>query len=155
MAIYVGGFLIFLHDLFTAIWIGGLIFITMTILPVLKKTFGHSPETEKVMDAIMQKHSKLVLISIIGLFVTGLLLSKKSPEFSGLFSFADLYNSLLSIKHITVILMVVITLIRLFAYKSLAAATEKAKKKISLGLLMVNSLFGVIVLLLSGLMANL
>ena len=40
----------FLHDLFTAIWIGGLFLITLSLFPALKKTFGHSAESEKVMD---------------------------------------------------------------------------------------------------------
>ena len=148
------GFITFLHDLFTAVWIGGLLMLTLTILPVLKKVLGHCAETEKTVDALLKKQSKLALISIAGLLVTGLLLSKKSSAFGGLFNFDNLYNILLSIKHIVVMLMVGVSLIRLTAYKNLSLMGDMRNKKTSLFLIAANTILGVIVLLLSGLIAN-
>ena len=147
------GLITFLHDLFTAVWIGGLIMMTLTILPVIKEVFGHSAETEKTVDTILKKQSKLALVSIVGLLVTGLLLSKRSPEFGGLFNFANLYNILLSAKHILVILMVMASLIRLSTHKNLSQMEDMKHKKTSLFLILSNTVMGVIVLLLSGLIA--
>ena len=74
----------FLHNLFTVIWIGGLVTLTFTILPVSKKTFGIE-QTGKLMDNIQKKLSILVYISIIILTITGILMSKKANSFTGFF----------------------------------------------------------------------
>ena len=145
------GLVIFLHDLFTAIWIGGLLMLTMTTLPALKATLGHSAESEKTMDAILKRHSQWVYISIIGLIITGIILARGSNEFSGLFNFSSAYNSLLSIKHMLVILMVGLALLRSLGFKSLANAPDKKKKKISLLVMHLNAIVGLMVLFLSAL----
>jgi uncharacterized membrane protein len=148
------GLVIFLHDFFTAIWVGGLFMITLTTLPALKNILGHSPESEKTMDAIMRRHSKWVYISIVGLIITGVMLARGSNEFSGLFNFSSVYNSLLSIKHILVILMVGLALIRSLGFKSLAKAPDMKKKKMSLLMMHLNALAGLLVLFLSALTAS-
>ncbi len=147
------GVVVFLHDFFTAIWIGGLFMITLTTLPVLKKTFGHSNESEKVMDAVMNRHSKWVYVSILGLIVTGILLSHGSNNFSGLFNFSGTFNVLLSMKHLLVILMVGLALIRSLGFRSLVKAPDMKKKKLSLLVMYLNAITGLLVLLLSGLLA--
>ncbi len=37
----------FLHDLFTAVWIGGLITLGLTVMPSVKKVLGKGPQTKK------------------------------------------------------------------------------------------------------------
>lgn len=150
---YTAGMVIFFHDLFTAIWIGGLIMLTLTTLPVLKKELGHCAETEQLMDAIMNRHSKWVFVSILGLAISGLLLSKRSGNFSGLLSFNGLYNTLLSIKHLLMVVMTGLTALRAFGLKSLEKAPDMRKKKMSLLAMHANALVGVVVLLLSGFLA--
>ena len=73
----------FLHDIFTAIWIGGLIVMATCVLPSLRKVLGVNPQTKMVSDAIMSRLSKLVMVSMIGLLLTGVLLSNRSPLFDG------------------------------------------------------------------------
>lgn len=148
------GLVVFLHDFFTAVWIGGLLMLTLTTLPALKKTLGHSPESEKVMDAIMKYHSRWVFVSIAGLLITGILLSRSSGDFSGLFNFGGGYNILLSIKHLLVFVMVGLSLIRTFGFRSLAKAPDMKKKKMSLLVMHLNGIVGVFVLLLSGLLSS-
>lgn len=147
------GIIIFLHNLFTALWVGGLLMLSLAVLPGLKKAFGHSTESEKAMDAITRQQRKFVLISIIGLLITGVLLARTSAGFRGLFNFSNTFGALLSIKHILVFLMTVVTLVRAFGFRKLETAKDLAKKKTSLVLMHLNAILGVLVLLLSGLVA--
>lgn len=145
----------FLHDLFTAVWIGGLITIGITTLPSARQILGKSPQTKQLMAAVQKRHSPLVYISILGLAITGLLLSRRAPEFGGLFSFANTYSSWLSVKHILVAAMVAVTLARSLGMGRKGAALSPTGEKKSALLLFVNIFLGVTVLLVSAFLAAL
>lgn len=136
----------FLHDLFTVTWIGGLIVFGITVMPTIKKTLGGSPQTKQLTDAIQKRHNTLVYISMAGLLITGLLMSRRSPNFGGLFSFTTAYSAALSIKHILVLAMIVISI-----YRSLALnPTSPKKEKLKALLMIANLTFGIAVLLATG-----
>ena len=139
----------FLHDLFTAIWIGGLITFGLTVMPSAKKIFGKGPETKKLMDAIQKRHSVWVYVSIAGLVLTGILQARGSPAFQGLFSFGNAYSTVLAIKHILVITMIAIALYRSVLGRA-GVKPEPAKEKLKASLLIINIVLGVAILLASG-----
>ncbi len=141
----------FLHDLFTAIWIGALFALLVAVLPGLRQALGMGPQLKKTMDAIQRRLSVAVYISMAGLWVTGVLLARRASAFQGFLSFADPYSTYLSLKHILVIAMVVISLYRSIALVRRGGAPTPAQEKVKTGLLIVNLLFGIAVLLLSGL----
>ena len=145
----------FLHDLFTAVWIGGLIAIGITALPAAREVLGKTPQTKKLMDAIQKRQSVLVYISIAGLVVTGLLMSRRSAEFTGLFSFANLYSSGLAIKHILILGMIAIALYRSLVLGRSGGPSGPSQEKLSARLLFANILLGIAVLLVSGFLAAL
>jgi len=142
----------FLHDLLTAVWIGGLITLGLTVMPSVKKILGKGPETKKLMDAIQKRHSVLVYISMIGLVLTGLLQANRTSAFLGLFSFGNTYSAVLAVKHILVLAMIAIAIYRSLA---LAKASTPTKEKLKAALLILNIIFGVGILLLSGFTAAL
>ena len=142
----------FLHDLFTVVWIGGLITLGLTVMPSAKKVLGKGPETKKLMDAIQKRHSVFIYVSLIGLVLTGLLQANHTSEFLGLLSFGNTYTAVLAVKHILVLAMIVIALYRSLA---LAKASTPAQEKLKATLLILNILFGVSILLLSGFTAAL
>lgn len=137
----------FLHDLFTAVWIGGLITLGLTVMPTAKKILGKGPETKKLMNAIQKRHSVLIYVSLVGLVLTGLLQANRNSAFLGLFSFGNTYTAVLAVKHILVLAMIVIALYRSLA---LAQASTPAQEKLKATLLILNIVFGVSILLLSG-----
>jgi len=145
------GIVKFLHDLFTAIWIGGLIVMAAVIMPGVKGVLGPGPETKKVMTSIKKKMNNLVWISIIGLLITGILLSQNSPLFSGLFSIADEYSMLLTVKHILIAIMVLNVIIRGHVLTRMNKLAPPQVEKYSKVLMVVNIILGIAVLLLSGL----
>ena len=142
----------FLHDLFTAAWIGGLITLGLTVLPSVRKVSGKTPETKKLMDVIQKRHSVLVYVSIIGLVLTGLLQANRSPAFLGLFSFGNAYSAVLAVKHLLVLAMITITLYRSLA---LGKTSTPAQEKLKAILLILNIVLGISILLLSGFTAAL
>ncbi len=140
----------FLHDLFTAVWIGGLITLGLTVLPSAKKVLGKGPEMKKLMDAIQKRLSVMVYVSIVGLLLTGLLQANRAKDFQGLFSFANTYSIFLSLKHVLVLAMIAITLYRSLVLGRRTGPSTPAQEKLSVTLLLLNMVLGVAVLLHSG-----
>lgn len=140
---------VFLHDLFTAVWIGGLLTLTLSVLPSAKAVLGTGPQTKTLMKAIQQRLSILVYASIIGLIVTGVLQANQSDEFTGLFTVDNDYSLVLTLKHVVVIAMVLVTLMRSWGLNRLKLAAL-AKEKLNIRLLFANLALGVGVLLFSG-----
>ena len=146
-------FVTFLHDLFTVIWMGGLIVTVISYLPALKKALGPGPQVKKVMSAFQNRQSIWVYISMGGLILTGLLLSNRNPEFDSLFGFGNAYSVALSIKHILVILMIGITLYRSLVKSRPQAVMMPEKEQLSFKLLIINVVLAVGVLFSSGLVS--
>lgn len=146
------GLVTFFHDLFTAVWIGGMFTLGLTVMPSAKKVFGKGPQTKKLMNAIQKRHSVWVYVSMVGLILTGLLQSNRSLAFSGLFSFQDAYSAVLSIKHVFVLAMIAIALYRSLGLKG---TSNPSQEKLKARLLILNIILGVGVLLLSGMNAAL
>lgn len=145
--------ILFLHNLFTAVWIGGLITLGLVVLPVTSKTLGKGAKTKELIDKIQNRLSVFVYISMLGLAATGMLLAKRAPQLEGLFSFANGYSTVLAIKHIVVILMVVTAFSRRFILRQTGDKLRPRLRKAGLGLLFANVLLGIVVLLLSAMSA--
>ncbi len=138
-----------LHNFFTSIWIGGMLVMVITFLPTIRKEIKDGGLQGAVIDKVMSQHSKWVYIGIVVLAGTGMLMARMSGQTSGLFNFNNPYATILSIKHILVILITVIAIIRSVVFKNAASGKDKSKKKLSMALLMVNALLGTVILVLS------
>jgi uncharacterized membrane protein len=144
----------FLHDLFTAIWIGGMFTLGVSVLPAVKKHLGSGPQTKGLAKAIQKKHSLWVYISMVGLVLTGILMSNRSPDFYGLFSFQNVFSTLLTIKHILVLIVIGISLYRTLVLGSNKRQPSPQGEKLSGVLLLLNIFLGTGVLLLSAMIAS-
>ena len=142
-----------LHNIFTSIWIGGMLVMVITFLPTIRKEIKDKELQGSVIDKIMSRHSKWVYLGVAVLAITGMLMARLSGQTSGLFNFASTYGTILSIKHILVILITVIALVRSIAFKNTASSKDKSKKKMSMALLMVNTFLGTVILVLSSIIA--
>jgi len=145
----------FLHDLFTAVWIGGLITIGLSALPSARQVLGKSAQTKKLVDTIQKRQSLLVYISIAGLAITGIFMARQTLKFAGLFSLANTYSIGLSVKHILVLGMIVIAFYRSLVLGRNGGPSTPDQEKVSARLLFANILLGVAVLLISGFLAAL
>ncbi len=142
---------VFLHDLFTVVWIGGLITLVLTVLPSTRQVLGKGPQMKKLMGAIQKRLSVLVYVSIVGLILTGMLQANRIPAFEGLFHFGNAYSTALSLKHIVVILMIGIALVRSLVLGRRQEPLTPSQEKLNMGLLLINMVLGIVVLLLTGL----
>lgn len=148
------GMVKFLHDLFTAIWIGGMIVMATSVLPSLRNVLGVSPQTKKLSDTIMSRLSKLVLLSMIGLLLTGVMMSNRSPLFEGFLTVSNEYSLVLSVKHLIIALMVILSLFRSHGLNRMNINPQK-QNKISMLVLVLNVVLGIGVLFVSGMLAAL
>ncbi len=142
----------FLHNLFTAIWIGGMLTLLFTVIPSMRKTLGKSKETNALNVQIKKNLSILTYVSIVGLIITGLMMGHKAQlvgDYSGFFSFTNEYSTLLSIKHILYILMVGLAIFRSQIVDRLKKPTPQVKMKLNAITLILNVVAGLAVLLLS------
>ncbi len=146
------GLIGFLHNLFTVLWVGGLVMVVISLLPAIKQAGFDEQQTRVLMNALMRRHRIWVYISIVGLFVTGIMQARLSPSFNGLMKFDTFYGALTSLKHILTFLMIIIAVYRsVVMAKKLEAAKPKMLAR-SFMLIKVNAGLGVMVLLLSSLM---
>lgn len=142
-----------LHDLFTAVWIGGLLTTAIAFMPAMKRS-SEKPGTLKSMLKAYHHHLRVItVVSMVGLWITGLLLSRQSPTYAGFLNFSDTYNVLLSIKHLLVFVMVGIGLFRGFILGQKIEHFTAKEQKVYAVLLIINAILGVAVVFLSGISA--
>ena len=142
----------FLHNFFTVIWVGGLAFMILTFFPSVKKSIGKSPQAKDLVTQITRQHRGWVYISIVGLFVTGMLLGKANPNQTGFMHFDTTYAVIASVKHILTFLMILVAVFRSVFFGKEHAGSNKKNNLGKLPIL-INFVLGVIVLLISSIMA--
>ncbi len=142
-----------LHDLFTALWIGGLLTTAISFMPVLKKNDGKSPESKSILIGYQRRLRIVFLISVIGLWITGILLGKRCEVYEGFMSFSSTYSSLVSIKHLIIFAMIVVAVFRGFVLGGKIEEFQPKQKKIYAILLLLNTILGIAVVVLSGISA--
>ncbi len=140
---------LFLHNLFTVVWMGGVIVAAISVLPAAKDAFGPGPQVKKFMTAFLKRQSRWMYISMVGLILTGVMLSRHSESFTGLFSFGDAFSAILSLKHLVVMVMIALSLYRARLVRHLQLQPDEKKERFSMMLLLANAALAVIVLLLS------
>lgn len=154
---------LFLHDLFTVVWIGGILFTALVLTPALRSarsagTAGAatgagapSPAGDGPLAMLAKRvqtlQLPLVITSIVGLIVTGVLLARVRGS-AGLFRFDTPYAVVLSVKHVLVVALVVMSLAR-----RRAATASTAGGRASSALLVASAATGVVIIALSALNA--
>jgi len=142
----------FLHSIFTALWIGGMLALAFTVLPAIRKILGKSKETKALIALIKKKLSILVYISMAGLIITGMFMARKaalSGLYTGFLSFETEYSTLLSIKHILYIVMISLSIFRSLIVDRVKKLTPKQNQTLNMLTLMLNIVAGLAVLFLS------
>lgn len=138
------GLILFLHDMFTALWIGGLGYMAIVLIPGIHQSGLEKPQMQKIMQGLRQRFKPVVIVSIVGLFATGLFLTRRSPLTDSMFSFANPYSVLLSVKHIVILVMIISVVIQTVLGK---------KNKSSTSLTISNFIMGIVVIFISALTA--
>jgi len=149
------GLVIFFHDFFTVVWLGGLTMMVLTMLPTIRETIGKTPQAQELMNTVVRRHRVWVYVSIIGLFISGMLMAKVDPNYTGFMHFDTIYAQINSVKHILVFIMIFIAVFRSTVFGKKQATPNPKKNKMSMLLIVINFILGVLVLLLSAFMVAL
>ncbi|MFA6402748.1 MAG: CopD family protein [Salinivirgaceae bacterium] len=141
-----------LHLVATVVWIGGIGFILLILIPKTKEVLGQ--DAGKLIGEVSKQFKLFADWSIILLIITGIVLSLISKVETPDGAKVGHNTLLMIIKHVFVIMMILIHLYRNFRLsKKIEIAqnsTYKTKlQKLSLNLVRVVFVFGLIVLLLS------
>ena len=142
-----------LHNIFASIWVGGMLVMVISFLPTIRREIKDTELQGSLMDAFMIRQRKFIYLGIVILIGSGMLLARFSKQTPGLFNFSNPYSFILSVKHTLVILAVVIALVRSIAFKNAASSKDRAKKKMSMALLLINTFVGIVILVLSSITA--
>ena len=156
-----------LHDVFAAVWAGGLLIMALVVMPTMKSMRTGSPQgTAETGGAaavgrdaaprparfmvLAQKRLRVVVtVAIVGVFVTGVLMLRLSLLPSGGLDPRSLYGATLIAKVALSVVMVVIAIIRAGKLRRLGDAPADPKAS-GIPLLFANAALAVVVLLLSG-----
>jgi len=145
---------IFLHNLFTAAWIGGMMALLWITLPAARRALPQGASRQAFVSDAQKRLSVLATVSMIGLAITGVLLSRRSPLYAGPLAWSNTYSILLSVKHVLVIGMVALGLWRRYRQWPSGKPDSVSIARRSVLLLQINVALGIIVLLISGVMAT-
>ena len=143
------------HQIFTVFWIGGLLTTAISLMPVIKNSGLKRDDINKILKKYQSRLRIIVMISVVVLWITGFLLAKQSGTGFGFLSFSMPYHTLISIKHIIVIVMTVIAVFRGFILGRKVENFTPGQQKTYGILLFANAFLGIVVLILSGFSAAL
>lgn len=138
----------FLHNLFTALWIGGLLSMSLVIIPGVRRN-KQITAPWSVIDKIQSRLKPIAITSMVGLGITGVLLGRATEEFTGLMQFGTPYMTAVSVKHISILVMIVLAIIRLNVNRKIRKEGNPTLQKVSIALVYANSALGIFVLFLS------
>jgi copper resistance protein D len=117
--IVVPALVLFLHDLFTVLWMGGILFMALVMMPALRSAragSGAPPEGREgplaaLVKSVQSRLGVVSIVSLVGLVVTGVLLARRNGVVGSL-RFETAYAVVLSVKHLLVILLAAVSLLR-------------------------------------------
>jgi uncharacterized membrane protein len=95
----------FLHSLATVLWIGGMLFMKLVLLPA--QAAIDPPQRGRLMGAAAARFTTVAWTSVVILVVTGLL---RTPA-GRLMDFGSQYGVALAVKHLLIVAMIVIGLV--------------------------------------------
>ncbi len=96
---------LFFHILATVVWIGGILTLTLWVIPQLNRILAEQPALYQMLRGIRRRFSPLSNLALAVLIVTGLLQMTADPHYDGLLQFSNAWSRALLIKHILIVLL--------------------------------------------------
>jgi len=138
-----------IHNIFTSIWIGGMAAILFSFTPAIKNSVEDKALQNRIIQTMIKYQSPWVYAGIALLTITGILMARLSGNVSRPFDFSNPYAAVLSTKHILVIIVSLIAILRSQMTKRKPKAMKPGKNKLGNYLLAVNTVLGFAILILS------
>jgi len=142
-----------IHNIFTSIWIGGMAAIYFSFMPAIRQSVEEKPLQNKINQTLIKYQSRWVYAGIILLTITGILMARLSGDITRPFDFSNPYAAVLSVKHILVIIMSLIAILRSQMTSRKQEKMKPGQNKVGNYLLFANTLIGFVILILSSITA--
>lgn len=104
----------FLHLVATVFWIGGLVILTVLVIPEARRTLAENPALLTLMTRLRKRFVPLSNLSLAVLVATGMFQTSGDPNYEGLLQFNNEWSVAILLKHVAVLGMVLIGLLLQF-----------------------------------------
>lgn len=119
----------FFHLIATIVWIGGLVILTIMVLPEARRVLGTNPEFYSLLARLRKRFTPLSNLSLVVLIVTGLVQMAGDSNYDGVLQFTNEWSRVILYKHIAVLGMFVCGLaLQYWVVPSLERATMLAER---------------------------
>lgn len=119
----------FFHLIATIVWIGGLVILTIMVLPEARRVLGTNPEFYSLLARLRKRFTPLSNLSLVVLVVTGLIQMAGDSNYDGVLQFTNEWSRVILYKHIAVLGMFVCGLaLQYWVVPSLERATLLAER---------------------------
>lgn len=149
-----------LHMLATVIWIGGLLYQSLFLLPEVQRI--KEPElSHALLERLRTRFQPIAWLSLTVLIGTGLIQMAANANYEGLLAIQNTWSIAILLKHIAIALMALIAAYQSFIHfprltralllrmKSENSLEESSRERTDLGLHRANIIFSILVLLLT------
>jgi uncharacterized membrane protein len=92
----------FFHLIATIVWIGGLVILTIMVLPEARRVLGKNPEFYTLMSRLRRRFTPLSNLSLVLLVVTGLVQMAGDVNYDGMLQFTNEWSRVILYKHIAI-----------------------------------------------------
>ncbi len=113
---------LFFHILATVVWIGGILIITLLVIPEINRILLDQPALYQTLQRLRTRFYPLSNLALVILIVTGLFQMTADPEYDGLMQFNNTWSQVMLVKHILIVAM---ALVGVFLQFSVAPALER------------------------------
>ena len=113
---------LFFHILATVLWIGGILIITLLVIPEVNRILADQPALYQTLLRLRKRFYPISNLALVVLIVTGLSQMTASPEYDGLMQFNNTWSQVMLIKHV---LIGVLALVGVVLQYSVAPALER------------------------------
>ena len=97
-----------LHMLATVLWIGGLVALSLIVLPAARKALAPQAYAD-LLSALQKRLDPLGWFSVAVLLATGMLQMSSNPNYEGFLAIRGLWASSILVKHLLFGLMVIVS----------------------------------------------
>ncbi len=102
--------LYFIHLIATVVWIGGLVILTILVIPETRRALGDGPEQRALLTRLRRRFTPLANLSLVVLVLTGMFQMVGDSNYEGFLAFENQWSIAMLFKHISVVGMVIVGL---------------------------------------------
>jgi len=97
----------FVHLIATVVWIGGLVILSVLVVPAARRTLATSPEARRFYSQLRRRFFPLANLSLVVLLLTGIAQMSANEHYDGVLQFDNDWSRALLLKHIAFVGMIV------------------------------------------------